>query len=659
MFILVLLIFLIGIVYFTIKHYQLYYIKHIPLTIKGSVIKVESYDSYQKITIRFKIFKIVVNDSSFKDIKIGDIISVNGSIKSLDNARIPNGFDYKQYFYNNLYLYNIKSTNIEVIGNTFSVYKIQDIVNKYLDTFFKDHSLSFLKAFIIGDSSLFNDDFKDALKTNGILHLFAISGLHVTLLIDILSTITKSDKQNTIINLVLLIYLFITGFSVSISRAIYSYFLKNILKKRKINISSIDNLSIVFIIMIIFNPFLMYNNGFILSFMASFVIILANVFIKNKNYIKSIIFITIIVNVFSFPIVVNMNNEYNLLTPLINVVMIFIVESIILPSSILTFIFPIFKNIYNIIISSFVWLNNQIALISWNMRMVITIKSFTIINMTMFYFALFLLIVLLKKKKNRIIILTFIVIILINISIVITKPKYSEISFLDLNCGEAILIKRNKENILIDTGDGSNNEVSSFLKSKGINTIHYLIITHKHNDHNGEYEYIKNKFIIKNLIINAFDDYKYSNAQNIIKVKDKDIIKTKTLTLNILNPKEKDSNENNNSIVIYTIIDGLSFLFTGDIEEEIEKRLNVRKIDVLKVAHHGSYTSSSFSFLQRLDLKYAIIMTGRNNTFDFPSPKTISSLDKLNVKTYYTLKDYSIILTIKNNQCYFKTLNNT
>ena len=148
--------------------------------------------------------------------------------------------------------------------------------------------------------------------------------------------------------------------------------------------------------------------------------------------------------------------------------------------------------------------------------------------------------------------------------------------------------------------------------------------------------------------------------QNLIKVLDKKKIKyyscVKELNIDdnklyFLNSGDYD-NENDNSSVIHTELNDYKFLFMGDAGVEVEKALiekySLKDIDVLKVGHHGSRTSSSKNFIDDINPKYSIISVGKNNRYGHPNKEVLNTLD--NSKIYRTDKDGSIMFKIKDNK---------
>ena len=182
-------------------------------------------------------------------------------------------------------------------------------------------------------------------------------------------------------------------------------------------------------------------------------------------------------------------------------------------------------------------------------------------------------------------------------------------------------------------------------------------------DHMGDSLYLIDKFKVENVIFNCGE----FNAleKELIKVLDEKKIKyyscIKELNigkykLDFLNTKVYD-NENDNSNVIYTELNGYKFMFMGDAGVEKEKdildKYNLANIDVLKVGHHGSKTSSSKEYIDEIKPKYAIISVGKNNRYGHPSKEVLNNLD--NSKIYRTDQDGSIMFKIKNNKLKIET----
>ena len=188
--------------------------------------------------------------------------------------------------------------------------------------------------------------------------------------------------------------------------------------------------------------------------------------------------------------------------------------------------------------------------------------------------------------------------------------------------------------------------------------MHKQYSPHGDYDHMGEAINLVEKFKVEKVIFNCgeFNDLE----QDLIKVLDKKKIPyyscIKELNIDdnklyFLQTKEYD-NENDNSNVIYTKLNGYKFMFMGDAsittEKEIIDKYNVSNIDVLKVGHHGSKTSSDKNFINEINPKYSIISVGKNNRYGHPNKEVLDNLEKS--KIYRTDQDGSIMFKIKNNK---------
>ena len=207
------------------------------------------------------------------------------------------------------------------------------------------------------------------------------------------------------------------------------------------------------------------------------------------------------------------------------------------------------------------------------------------------------------------------------------------------------------------------NTMIPFFKSIGLKKIDYLILSHGDYDHMGEAINLIKNFKVKNVIFNCgqFND---SEDKLITLLDDKNIkyysclkeLDLDNINLYFLNTKEYN-NENDYSSVIYTEIDNYNFLFMGDAsittEKEILKKYNLKDIDILKVGHHGSKTSSGKELINEINPQYSIISVGKNNKFCHPSKEVLNNLKDSII--YRTDQDGSIMFKIKNNKLKIKT----
>ena len=189
--------------------------------------------------------------------------------------------------------------------------------------------------------------------------------------------------------------------------------------------------------------------------------------------------------------------------------------------------------------------------------------------------------------------------------------------------------------------------------------MHKRMSPHGDYDHMGEAINLVVNFNVEKVILNCgdFNDLE----KELIKALDKKKIPYYSCIKRIDNlyflQTEEYNNENDNSNVIYTEINGYKFMFMGDAGVEKEKdildKYNISNIDVLKVGHHGSKTSSSENFINEMNPKYSIISVGKNNRYGHPNKEVLNNLD--DSKIYRTDQDGSIMFKIKNNKLKIET----
>lgn len=222
------------------------------------------------------------------------------------------------------------------------------------------------------------------------------------------------------------------------------------------------------------------------------------------------------------------------------------------------------------------------------------------------------------------------------------------VDYIDVGQADSILLRTQDTAMLIDAGNnGDGEDVEKYIKDKGINEIEYLIGTHPHEDHIGGLDNIINEFNIGTIYMpNITTNTK--TYEDVLTA-----IENKGLNINI--PKKGDkfnlgkaecevmtdsildkNNLNLASIVIKITFGNNTFLFTGDAETENEETINWPKVDVLKVGHHGSNTSTSEEFLNQIQPKIAIISVGEDNDYGHPNSETIQKLENIGSKIYRT-----------------------
>ncbi len=432
---------------------------------------------------------------------LGKKVKVIFEDKEISNNTIFNTFNYKEYLYNNG-IYKIGNiNNITIIKDSNIFYKIKLFIIKRINTY--DNKIKeYLNLFILGNKSMLDNNIYSSYKDNGISHLFAISGMHINLIIVLLSFIFKKFRyKNIVISITLLFFMFITNFTASVLRTCIFFVLKFLSIFLNIKINNIKLLFLTLYIVLIINPFMIYNTGLLYSFIITLSLLLEKNHILG-NYIVRILKISFISFIVSLPITMSINYEINLLSIILNIIYVPFVSLIVFPLSILTFIFPFLSNILIIIInilekSSLFFNINSISIVIPKLNIFIIIIYYGLL--LLFYF----------KRKKILIIMCLTTIILYKIIFNIDSNNY--VYYFDVSQGDSFLIitPYHKNITMIDTGGIVNsdyhpiNNIILFLKSIGITKINSLIITHGDYDHMGETVNLVNNFKVEKVIFNC------------------------------------------------------------------------------------------------------------------------------------------------------------
>lgn len=621
--------------------------------IKDNQIKI-SLKSKERIIVTYKYTSKVFNNLSY-----GDKIKVTGVLKEPSTNNIFNNFNYKKYLYNKKIYYIIEASKIDKIQNNNNhIYTIKNLLYTRINSL---KSSNYIKALLFGDNKL-DKEIKTSYQINGISHLFSVSGFHINFITSIiyfyLDRVTYNKKIKYItVDIFLVLYLLLCN-TTSLLRCTVMNILLSINHLLKLNIKKIDIVLLTLILCIIINPFIIYDIGFIYSYTISFFLILYKNKYKTNNKLLKIIYISLISFLVSLPINIYTSYEINFLNIILNIIIVPIVSLILLPLSLLTLIFPILDNILYLITS----ILEKISLYTSNINIFKQVLSKPSIILIIIYYLVIILI--LSKNKHYYLILILLI-------FHKTIPLYNsnlEVVMFDVGEADSMLISTpsKKVNILIDTGRGIDiNNIIIYLKSIGISKLNYLIITHGDEDHIGGALYLIDNFKVDNVILNK-GDYTELEVELIIHLKNKNIKYTNNINkipllgsyMYLLNTK-KFSNENDNSIVTYFEYQKYKFLFMGDSSSKTEEYLinnyNLTNISFLKVGHHGSNTSSSTHFINKITPKVSLISVGRNNFYHHPNKEVLTNLS--NSVIYRTDINKSIKIKI-NNKVKITKLNN-
>lgn len=585
-------------------------------------------------------------------LQIGMVLKLDGKEKEIIGRTIPNTLDYKKYLYRERIYFCFSVSSIEIQNSKIDFFsQIKNKVDKRI-LFLGDNA--YLRAFIIGDKSNMNQKIYENIKENGISHLFALSGMHLSLVYLLLSKLLKKVKgKKIVIYFLLFLYLFVTNFSISFLRAILFMLLFDINKKFDIQLSRIKILFLTANFILLLEPFSIYNAGFWYTFVVTFSLISCGSFFNKGNKFVQIVSISVLTFFFSLPITLYLNYEVNVFSILNNILLVPFISTFVFPLALLSFCFSFFFPLFQF----FILLLEKINIVLATFSIPIVFGKINVMEVGIYY--LILVVGIEFRKKRMCFLLLFLLLFWYNKNIFVF---HSNVYFLDVGQGDASLFiaPQNKEVIMIDTGGSisyskkeyqkRNKEfdlsdtILLFLKSIRVRKIDLLLLSHGDLDHLGFASAIGKEIPFQSIMINQGkineEEQKLVQKYNQVTSYTSKFFKFTYYSVGIFD------NENDNSILTNIKIKDINFLLMGDASKKIENKLITNfpiSATILKVGHHGSNTSSSLEFLKKVNPKYAIISSGRNNLYHHPSKETLENLKQvsstvLNTQWHGTIK---------------------
>lgn len=619
----------------------------------GIVTKYEVKEDKITIEIKAKEKLLIIykyQDKEFNNLSYGDKIKVKGTLITPSKNTNQNTFNYQKYLYYKKIYYLVEATSINKIANNHNyLYTIKNTLYQKID---KLKSSNYIKTLLFCDNTL-SKEIKESYRINGISHLFSVSGMHINFFVSIiylyLNKITYNKRIKYLITNIFIITYLILFPSSSLLRSAVMSILYSINYLLKLKIKKIDILLLTLGVSLLINPFIIYDLGYIYSYTITFFLVLSSSTLKKKNKTNKIIYISLLSFLVSIPITIYNSYEINIISILLNIILVPIISIIILPITILTYIFPILDSILYLFTNTLETISLFISKI--NITKIIFPKPSLLI--IVLYYIIFLL----SYQNKKYFYLNIILLIIIYISPYLNSNF--EVVMFEVGEADCHLIKYpyNKNTILIDTGKNEykiKNEVIPYLKSIGIKKIDYLIITHGDEDHIGGSITLINNFQVKNVILNkgTFTDLEKELVKNLNKKKipyqiNINKINISNHTIYLLN-NTKYNNENDNSIITYFTYQKYKFLYMGDAsittEDNLLENYNLNNISILKVGHHGSNTSSSKDFISQINSSISLISVGKNNIYHHPNKEVINNLSKSRI--YRTDINNMVKLTI-------------
>lgn len=633
-------------------------------------------------------------------LKTGAICNVSGQITQPNDSTNPGEFSYrsfleKQGINQQLIIHSLDELYCE--GSSFlgKIYTIREQIQKKIITKYSDDTAAWMTALVLGNDSRIGEDQIDLFRQWGLSHLLAISGLHIGLIIGLVYFIlintglmTKEKAQSFMI-FFLPLYALLAGGEPSVWRASLMALAFILLNKFNIKLTITDIISIVFILLLINDNYIIYHVGFQFSFIVTLSIILSRKWLaSDSSLLFQMLKLSFISQMAILPLQFNYFSMVQPASILLNVIVVPYFSLFVIPAmfimvflSFIPILPALFDQLFSGIHSHFL---NLLTQIDNTLNFPWVSGPFPIIFVFVYY-GLFVLLMKSVLRKKLVIGFSYGVLLTAMITLLLLRPyfsPYGSVTMLDIGQGDAFVIELpyRKGVIFMDAGSTFSFDdyepsdriykqiLKPYLQSKGIQSIDAIFISHEHLDHMGSVTMLIEEFSTDQIVVSNYYELDVETIEKwqahgvkITQVEQGEEIRFHDTIFNVLSPFSDTISENDNSLVALAEFGGKSWLFTGDIEEDAEREIIKRypslDVDVLKVAHHGSKTSSTESFINHTRPTFSLISVGENNTYGHPSQSVVETLHNFESVILRTDKDGAVIYKFtKDNGTFYKYL---
>jgi len=631
----------------------------------------------------------------------GDIWIGNVQLKEPDMPRHPGAFHYKSYLRQQGVHFIVTITDGDWASkeskNLLShIFYLLDTYRQgwaeQVDQLFSEEIAPMVKAMTIGVRSDVDPDLTRLYQELGLIHLLAISGLHVGIIIWLLYTFLLKlsftrERVLTFLFFLLPLYVILSGAAVSVIRSALMGMILLFCLRFGFWKSSPMALFVVYIGLLFWNPGYLEQIGFQLSFVVTFGLLLTYSSFKRlfqwlPEKIGGLLTVSFIAQIFSLPFILHHFYQFSPLSFFLNVFLVPLFSLFFIPAAFFLPLFSFFsKDLTRLGVDlyekSLIWVHGFLEIVQSISLATLHVGKPALWWQCIFFLVIISVLLSLEKKKTLvswIICGLFPLLILVQLILPFTSSE-AVVTMLDVGQGDAIVLELpyRQEVILIDLGgqpkrpqeewqmrkrefEVGQDVILPFLRYRGINHVDKIIITHGHYDHLGGIQGLVGNIPISEILRppippqSSFEEEWLQKAMdqkiNITSLKAGDEWSKDEVYFKVLYPSkpkhivEEISNLHDYNLVLFNKIYETAFIWTGDMEqkaeEEVMKNYPDLKGDILKVAHHGSDTSTTEEWVQQIKPKVAYISVGRKNRFGHPHQDVLERLEKHHLKVFRT-----------------------
>ena len=590
-------------------------------------------------------------------------LELEGKLSEPEGQRNFGGFDYQAYLktqgiYQTLTIKNIQSvkqvSSLD-IGENLSSLRRKAVV--WIKTHFLDPMRNYMTGLLLGHLDTDFEEMNELYSSLGIIHLFALSGMQVGFFMDAFKKLLlrlglTQEKLKLLTYPFSLIYAGLTGFSASVIRSL----LQKLLAQH--GIKGLDNFALTVLVLFIIMPNFFLTAGGVLSCAYAFILTMTS---KEGDGIKAVARESLVISLGILPILSFYFAEFQPWSILLTFVFSFLFDVVFLPLLsilfILSFVYPVTQ--FNFV---FEWLEGVIRLVS---QLASRPLVFGQPNAWLLILLLISLAILYDFRKNikRVAGLSLFI---VGLFFLIKHPLENEITMLDVGQGESIFLRDvTGKTILIDVGGKAESDkkiekwqekattsnaqrnLIPYLKSRGVDKIDQLILTNTDKEHVGDLLEVTKAFHVGEILVSkgSLTQKEFVAELEASQTKVRSVTVGENLPifgsqLEVLSPRQIGDGDRDGSLVLYGKLLDKHFLFTGNLKEKGEKELLKQyptlEVDILKAGQHGSKTSSSPAFLEKLKPQITLISVGKNNRAKLPHQETLTRLEGIQSKIYRT-----------------------
>lgn len=641
---------------------------------------------------------------------MGATVLLTGKITSFFSATNPGEFDQKTYYLLQGYCGKVSVREIVSVSEEYDpfregMYRIRCYLSSRLEAVLDERDASVMKAMLLGEKSQMDRDIKKLYQANGIAHILAISGLHISMIGAGIYQCFKRLAFPPYVSagaalLCMTAYAVMTGGSVSTIRAVvmFGFMVMAGCVRRSYDLPTA--LAVAALCTVLSEPYALYQSGFWMSYLAVFGVavlhpaLMDGIHIRDKRLRLMCNAVTggLCVNLATLPVLLLNYYEYPVYSIFLNLLVIPLM-SVLLPTGILTVVaacifLPLGKAM-GIIIHVILHIYEWFCSVAMNFPGRSWITGAPGIGKVLMFFCILIAVVLSGKKigkKKLYRMKAYVRWLLIAAAVLMMGLRAEEglhITLLDVGQGDGICIRAEGITCMIDGGSTSKDGLAEyqllpFLKHEGISEIDYWLITHPDRDHCSGYQEMmemgkETAVTVHTLVLP--DAYGIGescaelialaekNGVQVLYLSSGESIQAGKLKVTALHPKAGYQTEdvNESSLVVSVEYEDFCGIFTGDATVESEREMiryweeNGRpSVSLLKVGHHGSSTSTSEDFLEYCSPQAAVISCGKDNPYGHPHENVIERLERYGCMIYRTDESGAVSVYVRNGKIWIE-----